>query len=111
MLLVPLCYEESLSQSWGRSVSLLFFYSLSKLILSSQNISTRLRFLFLILLIYFLRTPFGPREWACGLWIVYLVYLFFSYLSHAFIFFDETCVTISFMYPLQAMNLQTKITA
>ena len=24
---------------------------------------------FLILIHYFLRTPFGPREWACGLWI------------------------------------------
>ena len=34
---------------------------------------------------------------VCGL--VYLVYLFFSYLSHAFIFFDETCVTVYLMYP------------
>ena len=43
-----------------------------------------------------------PREWACGLWIVYLVYLFFLYLSHAFIFFDETFGTVYRMYSLQA---------
>ena len=61
-------------------------------------------FIFFLILIYFLRTPFGLREWACGLWIVYLVYLFFSYLSYAFVFFDETCVTIFFMYPLQAQQ-------
>ena len=35
---LPLCYEESLSQSWGRSVVSLFFYSLSKSILLAQNI-------------------------------------------------------------------------
>ena len=59
-------------------------------------------FVFFLILIYFLCIPFGPHEWACSLWIVYLVYLFFSYLSHAFIFYDETYATISFMYHLQA---------
>ena len=56
---------------------------------------------FLILLIYFLRTPFGPREWACGLWINLLVYLFLSYLSHALLDFNETCTSLSLMHTLQ----------
>ena len=40
-------------------------------------------FLILILIHYFLRTPLGPREWLAVCGLVYLVYLFFSYLSHA----------------------------
>ena len=58
-------------------------------------------FFFLILLIYFLRTPFGSHEWACGLWINLLVYLFLLYLSHALLDFDETCTSLSLMYTLQ----------
>ena len=53
------------------------------------------------MLIYFLRTPFGPREWACGLWINLLVYLFLSYLSHALLDFGETCTSLSLMHTLQ----------
>ena len=52
-------------------------------------------------LIYFLRTPFGPCEWACGLWINLLVYLFLSYLSHALLDFSETCPFLSLMHTLQ----------
>ena len=26
-------------------------------------------FFLILIIIYFLRTPFGPHEWACGLWI------------------------------------------
>ena len=52
-------------------------------------------------LIYFLRTPFGPREWACGLWINLLVYLFLSYLSRALLDFSETCTSLSLMHTLQ----------
>ena len=58
-------------------------------------------FFFLILLIYFLRTPFGPREWACGLWINLLVYLFLLYLSHALLDFGETCTSLFLMHTLQ----------
>ena len=61
----------------------------------------RQSFFFLILLIYFLRTPFGPRERACGLWINLLVYLFLSYLSHALLDFGETCTSLSLMHTLQ----------
>ena len=48
----------------------------------------------LAVIFYFLRTPFGPCEWpvVCGL--VYLVYLFFSYLSHALLDFSETGTTV-----------------
>ena len=52
-------------------------------------------------LIYFLRTPFGHCEWACGLWINLLVYLFLSYLSHALLDFGETCTFLSLMHTLQ----------
>ena len=58
---------------------------------------TKISFFFLIL-IYCLRTPFGPREWACGLWINLLVYLFLSYLSHALLDFGETCTFLSLMH-------------
>ena len=46
---------------------------------------------FLILIHYFLRTPFGPREWACSLWISLFDIIFvFLYLSHALLDFSET---------------------
>ena len=65
----------------------------------TQNILTGSRFF--SILIYFVRTPFGPREWACGLWINLLVYLFLSYLSHALLDFGETCTFLSLMHTLQ----------
>ena len=56
---------------------------------------------FFLILIYFLRTPFGPHEWACGLWINLLVYLFLLYLSHALLNFGKTCTSLSLMHTLQ----------
>ena len=66
-----------------------------------QNILTGSRFF--LILIYFLRKPFGPREWACGLWINLLVYLFLSYLSHALLYIDfgETWTSLSLTQTLQ----------
>ena len=52
------------------------------------------------LFIFFAR-PLAPREWACGLWINLLVYLFLSYLSHALLDFGETCTSLSLMHTLQ----------
>ena len=52
----------------------------------------------------FFAHPLAPMNGLAVCGLIYLVYLFFSYLSHAFIFFDETCVTVYliYMYPLQA---------
>ena len=62
-------------------------------------------FFFLILLIYFLRTPFGPREWLAVCGLVYLVYLFFLYLSHALLDFSKTGTTFYLMHTLQVQQL------
>ena len=59
---------------------------------------------FLILLICFLRTPFGPREWLAVCELVYLVYLFFSYLSHALLDFSKTGTTFYLMHTLQVQQ-------
>ena len=59
-------------------------------------------FLILILIHYFLRTPFGPREWLAVCELVYLVYLFFSYLSHALLDLSKTGTTFYLMHTLQA---------
>ena len=59
---------------------------------------------FLILIHYFLRTPFGPREWLAVCGLVYLVYLFFSYLSHALLDFSKTGTTFYLMHTLQVQQ-------
>ena len=63
---------------------------------------TKISFFFLILILihYFLRTPFGPREWLAVCGLVYLVYLFFSYLSHALLDFSKTGTTFYLMHTL-----------
>ena len=81
----------------------LFLYSLSKSIISPQNTSPRFHF-FLILIHHFLRTPFGPCEWLAVCGLVYLVYLFFSYLSHALLYFSETGTTFYLMHTLQVQQ-------
>ena len=58
----------------------------------------------LILIHYFLRTLFGPREWLAVCGLVYLVYLFFSYLSHALIDFSKTGTTFYLMHTLQVQQ-------
>ena len=52
----------------------------------------------------FLRTPFGPREWLAVCGLVYLVYLFFSYLSHALLDFSKTGTTFYLMHTLQVQQ-------
>ena len=69
--------------------------------LTSKHFNWQSFFFLILILIYFLRTLFGPREWACGLWINLLVYLFLSYLSHALLDFGETCNSLSLMHTLQ----------
>ena len=68
-------------------------------------------FVYLLILIYFLRTPFGPREWACGLGIVYL-HTCFSNISAMPLYF---LIKLVLLFPLcilyKQRNLQTKITA
>ena len=59
---------------------------------------------FFLILIYFLRTPFGPREWLAVCGLVYLVYLFFSYLSHALLDFSKTGTTFYLMHTLQVQQ-------
>ena len=61
-------------------------------------------FLIILILIYFLRTPFGPREWLAVCGLVYLVYLFFSYLSHALLDFSKTGTTFYLMHTLQVQQ-------
>ena len=61
-------------------------------------------FLILILIHYFLRTSFGPREWLAVCGLVYLVYLFFLYLSHALIDFSKTGTTFYLMHTLQVQQ-------
>ena len=61
-------------------------------------------FFFLILLIYFFCTPFGPREWLAVCGLVYLVYLFLSYLSHALLDFSKTGTTFYLMHTLQVQQ-------
>ena len=61
-------------------------------------------FLILILIHYFLRTPFGPREWLAVCGLVYLVYLFFLYLSHALLDFSKTGTTFYLMHTLQVQQ-------
>ena len=85
----------------------LFFYSLSKSILSPQNISTRFRFF--LILIYFLCTPLAHmHEWACGLWISLfgiLVFLISLYFLMKLVLLFTLCI----LY--KQSNLQAKITA
>ena len=45
--------------------------------------------------------PFGPREWLAVCGLVYLVYLFFSYLSYALLDFSKTGTTFYLMHTLQ----------
>ena len=59
---------------------------------------------FFLILIYFLRTPFGPREWLAVCGLIYLVYLFFSYLSHALLDFSKTGTTFYLMHTLQVQQ-------
>ena len=73
-------------------------------VLSPQNTSPRFRFFLILILIYFLRTPFGPREWLAVCGLVYLVYLFFSYLSHALLDFSKTGTTFYLMHTLQVQQ-------
>ena len=64
----------------------------------------RSRLFFFLILIYFLRTPFGPREWLAICGLVYLVYLFFSYISHALLDFSKTGTTFYLMHTLQVQQ-------
>ena len=73
--------------------------------LTAKHFNWQSFFFLILILIYFLRTPFGPHEWACGLWINLLVYLFLSYLSHALLDFGETCTFLS----LNAYSTSTAI--
>ena len=59
---------------------------------------------FFFLIHYFLRTPFGPREWLAVCGLVYLVYLFFSYLNHALLDFSKTGTTFYLMHTLQVQQ-------
>ena len=59
---------------------------------------------FFLILIHFLRTPFGPREWLAVCGLVYLVYLFFSYLNHALLDFSKTDTTFYLMHTLQVQQ-------
>ena len=77
--------------------------SLSNSVLSPQITLPRFRF-FLILIHYFLRTSFGPREWLAVCGLLYLVYLFFSYLSHALLDFSKTSTTFYLMHTLQVQQ-------
>ena len=65
---------------------------------------------FFLILIYFPRTPLAHvnEPAVCGL--IYLVNLFLSYLSHPFIYFNETCVTIYLCILYKQSDLQAKIT-
>ena len=65
---------------------------------------TMISFFFLILIHYFLRTPFGPREWLAVCGLVYLVYLFFLYLSHASLDFSKTGTTFYLLHTLQVQQ-------
>ena len=81
-----------------KSVASLFFYSLPRLIVLPQNTLTgSLIFIFFVYLL-------APKKWLAVCGLVYLVYLFFSYLSHALLDFSETGTTFYLMHNLQVQR-------
>ena len=59
---------------------------------------------FLSLIHYFLRTPLASVNGLAVYGLVYLIYLFFSYLSHALLDFNVTGTTFYLMHTLQVQQ-------
>ena len=66
-------------------------------------------FLILILIIYFLRTPFGPHEWACSLWISLFGILFCHISAMPLYFWWSLCYCLPYVSPTSKAIYKLKL--